>query len=72
MSSAFSIQVTDVPDREELVAEVWWGDSQVAELRTEGGPARIEIYARPEGPWDFELSDLLSILERARAELSGG
>lgn len=71
MSNAFSVQITDTPDRDELVAEIWWGEHQVAEIRTEGGPPRIQIYPAASGPWDFSLAELVSVLNKAELDLRG-
>lgn len=70
MSKPFRIQVASVPDREDLVAEIWFGSEQVAELRREEAGARIQLYPpRQERWWDFPYSEFLDVLQRAHEEL---
>jgi hypothetical protein len=56
------------PDREFLVAELWAGDEQWAEVNREAGAIRVEIYGRRDGqPWLLDVDEALSALGRARS-----
>ena len=58
----FSIEITSVPDRKNLVAEIWFGENLVAEVNHESDYLEIELYpseklkfrfknlSRPESP----------------------
>ena len=39
-----TIELVSVPDRDDLVAEVWLGQYLLAELRQEGGHVRVQLY----------------------------
>ena len=69
---SFSIEIASVPDRDGVVAEIWWDDSQVAELRRSGeGDLLIEVYAPPSGgAWSFALSAFLDALNAAQNRLA--
>ena len=70
MATKMKFVVTSAPDREDLVAEIYCGDTQWAELSREAGPFVLEIYPNPDGtPWAFELSSVLEALEQARGRL---
>ena len=59
-----TVSIASVSDREALVGEVWCGDTQVAEVRTEGGAKRISIFPAVV-PWDFALEEFLAAIARA-------
>lgn len=67
----FTIEVTSVPDREGVVAEIWWGDSMVAELCRDGeNEVRIEIFpARSAGSWCFDCEEWQNIIKDARKKI---
>lgn len=70
-SERIEVLVTSPPDRVGLVAELWVGAAQLAELRYEGDDFRLEIYPPAErAAWDLAADDLLDGLQRARQELS--
>ena len=66
-----STVITSPPDREECVAEIWAGSSQLAEISHEPGRSiEIEIYPPPEGGrWSFKLEELMSALHQATKNL---
>ncbi len=66
-----STVITSVPDRENVVFEIWMGVVQLAEVSHEPGkPIEIEIYS-PEGEkWSFELEELMAILNEAVQNLN--
>jgi len=70
MTQTFQIEITSVPDREELVAEIWVNHEQLAELRRDAGQIRVQLYARSDGrPWDVSYSSLLGALSKAQNRL---
>ena len=68
-----TIQMTSVPDRENIVAEIWFGNDQVGEVSSDlDGKLVIEIYAHPAGgAWSFDFGEFQLILNRARDNLIG-
>lgn len=62
------VQIADVPDREDVVAEIWDDDSMVAEVRrSEHTKFLVELYPNPRRKsWSFNLDDWLRALEDAR------
>ena len=72
MPNQLSILIASLPDREAVVAELWYGDAQFAELAQEGGSLTLEIYAPPDGKaWTLPFEDALESLQQARAKLIG-
>ncbi|EGI76940.1 hypothetical protein HGR_09209 [Hylemonella gracilis ATCC 19624] len=68
----FRFTIASVPDRQEVVAEIFFGDIQVAELNTESGDLSIEIYPRPNGkPWCLDAEQFLQAIMEARMALLG-
>ena len=62
--------MASVPDREEVVAEIWLGGAMFAEIRLEGNTLLVEVYNRREpGPWSLELVTLLDALGKAKRGL---
>ena len=67
---ALTIELVSVPDRDDLVAEVWLGQSLLAELRNEDGQVRVQLYPdSSEKPWDVPYESLCSALAQARSKL---
>ena len=69
---SLTVQVASVPDRDELVAEIWQGDEMVAEVqRTPDKRLLLEIYNNPAGQlWSLDLTEWLTALARAQKELT--
>jgi len=68
--AAFTIELTSVVDRDDLVAEIWFGQELFAELRYESGNARLQVYSAPEGGhWDLPHEELQAALQQARDKL---
>jgi hypothetical protein len=67
----FTIELASVPDRDEVVAEIWWGDAMVAELhRGTTGGVEVEIYAaESREPWSFDLTSWLAVLVEAQRRM---
>lgn len=72
MSRAFKVELTSVPDRTDVVAEVWFQDELLAELRRERGVVRIQLYKSPGAAWDLAYDGFLAAVEEARARLGSG
>lgn len=69
-SGKFSVEVTSVPDRPDLVAEVWSGEELLAELRHEDSGLRVQLYPAPNRQsWDFSYEELTVALQQARDKL---
>lgn len=67
--SHLTIEVASVPDRDELVAELWQGSEQVAELSNESGRLVLQVYPPKTGAWEFELSRFEEALAELRRRL---
>ncbi|MBK9929614.1 MAG: hypothetical protein IPP04_07045 [Saprospiraceae bacterium] len=65
--SKFKIEISSVPDRENLVAEIWYGEFLVAEINQEQENLRIQLYQS--NKMQFDLNDLLKTLISAKNEL---
>lgn len=67
----FQIEIVSVPDRDGLVAEIWWQDEMLAEIH-HGEASKIEIYPRhlTDKNWEFDLDELMQIIEKAQSELA--
>lgn len=67
----FTIEIASVPDRDDTVAEIWWGDVMVAELHhVTSGSTEIMIYSTEScGPWTFELASWLAAVAEAQRKL---
>lgn len=64
------ITIASPPDREQLVAEVFFEHEQWAELNTESGDVALELYPRVSGePWEFKFEDAVNALQAARTWL---
>lgn len=68
---SFLIEIASVPDRDELVAEIWHGDEMVAEMQSDDKEGFVlEIYPRESGaPWLFDLRGWIAALEEAQRRL---
>jgi hypothetical protein len=64
------IQIASVPDRKNVVAELWVGKQEIAEVSFEDGQLTIEFYSAP-APKQLRLplDELLEALNRARRNL---
>jgi len=71
---SFTVEVTSVPDRNRLVAEIWRNGVMVAEVGNDGPTEAftLEIYARDSSaPWTFGLEEWMSALNEAKRRLLG-
>lgn len=65
----FSIEISSVPDREYLVAEIWFNDTLVAEINQEKQELELEIYCEFK-KINLPFNDFLIILQNARDKLT--
>ncbi len=64
------ICISSPPDREFLVAEIFVGNEQIAEINQENEKAEVEIYPRKSGDfWRINYEDLIMVLEEAKQKL---
>lgn len=72
MSTLWRICISSPPDREKLVAEIFFADQQWAELNQEGPELELEVYPRADGqPWKIPYHHITSALEEAKKKLLG-
>jgi hypothetical protein len=72
MKDTHRICISSPPDREKLVAEIFFGDMQWAEINQEGDTLEVEFYPRPNGePWRIDYKDALKALDEAKLRLVG-
>jgi len=68
--SQSKVLITSLPDRDGVVAEIYFGSSQFAELSHVGSSFFCEVYPAVDGkPWRLELGELEQALASAKAKL---
>lgn len=65
--SKFNIEISSVPDRKNLVAEIWYNEILVAEINQEKEKPEIEFYLIEKIA--FELDDFFEALEVAKRKI---
>lgn len=66
------ITIASPPDCEKLVAEIFFGDEQWAELNQEDGSLTLEIYPRRDGkPWILSYNEVVQAATEAKNRLVG-
>ena len=71
MSREPEICISSPPNREKLVAEIFFGANQWAELNQEDGTLRLEFYPLPTGEfWQLSWDEAVGALEEAKRKLS--
>lgn len=67
-----TVQIASIPDRENIVAELWQGGDMIAEVQQAAdGGFTVEIYAKErDGPWRMNLDDLLNAFKKSVQHLS--
>jgi hypothetical protein len=66
----FKITVNSLPDRENLVAEIYYKHYQVAEISQEEKEMKIQFYSHPKQKyWEFSLEEIQNIIEKAKNRL---
>ncbi|HYD54774.1 MAG TPA: hypothetical protein VEA99_19225 [Gemmatimonadaceae bacterium] len=71
MRTEFTIEIASVPDRDHVVAELWYGEEMVAELSREVGSLRLQLYPRASSHWEFDFGRFQAALEDMETRLSG-
>lgn len=72
VSEEYRLCISSPPDREHLVAEIFFGDQQWAELNQEGSELALEVYPRQDGkPWQLSFEVVTFALADARRRLLG-
>jgi hypothetical protein len=70
--SQHHVSIASPPDRESLVAMIDFNGEQWAEINSESGDVRVELYPRRDGqPWVFDLADAMAAIDVARSRLLG-
>jgi hypothetical protein len=71
MKDEFRICISSPPDREKLVAEIFFKDEQWAELSQETEKLILELYPnKDKRPWAFEFEEAMEALKSAAAKLT--
>lgn len=66
MKKEYEICICSPPDREEMVAEIFFEHIQLAEINQEKGFFEIEFYSRPDGTiWCIDFTLLVNVLKEA-------
>lgn len=65
--SKFNIELSSVPDRENLVAEIWYENKMIAEVSKESEKPVIEFYFV--GKVSFVLDEFFEVLENAKRRI---
>ena len=65
--SKFNIELSSVPDRENLVAEIWYEKKMIAEVNKETEKFVIEFC--PDEKISFMLDEFLEVLENAKRRI---
>lgn len=68
------VNIASVPDRENLVAEIWLGERQLAEISHETKTLKLEIYQQTDGLrgiWELDFEEFIGALQEARRKLIG-
>lgn len=66
--SKFNIELSSAPDRENLVAEIWYEEKMIAEVNNESGKLVIEFYF--DGTISFMLDEFCEVLENAKRRIT--
>ena len=73
MNNTLRICISSPPDREKLVAEIFFASEQWAEINQEQTELQVEFYPRQSGEaWSLKFEDAIAALEQARRKLVGG
>jgi len=72
MTNSFTISISSPPHRKKLVADIFFGAEQWAELNQDERNLRIEFYPRRDGEfWEFSFDEVVETLSKARSALAG-
>ena len=66
----FRITIGSLPDRENLVADIFYKSIQVAEISQEKEELIIQLYCyKDKDHWEFSLEEFQKIVEKAKRRL---
>ena len=72
MRDELHITISSPSDREKLVAEIFFGSNQWAEMNQEKGHLQVEFYPRSDGKtWDLDYFSVMRALQEAKLRLTG-
>lgn len=67
VAGRMEIAIEGPPDRDRLVATIFYNDEQWAEVNSDAGQLTVELYPRSSGePWVLPYGDALEALKTAR------
>ena len=66
--SKFNIELSSAPDRENLVAEIWYEKKMIAEVNNESGKFVVEFYF--DRTISFMLDEFVEVLENAKRRIT--
>lgn len=71
MKNQLHFEVVSHKDRDDLYAELWWGDEHWGEVRLGQGERELLVIHAPRSSkgYEFDLQDLSEMLARARRHL---
>jgi len=74
MSDNLLVQIASLPDRDNVVFEIFQDDRQLAEVyyESENEGVRIQIFPLKDGVVDLDLADFISALIKAKNNLVNG
>lgn len=71
-SSKFEIVIASLPDRERVVAEIFYENVQWVEISQETDELVIQFYSHPEQIyWEFSYDEALEVLNQGKKKLVG-
>jgi len=65
----FEIEITSVPDRSELVAEIWYNSKLIAEINRENMPLELVLYGQMMNKLIVPFDEFIEVLEMAKKKL---
>jgi hypothetical protein len=63
-----TVTIASVPDRDNLVAELWCENELWGELSQEQGELKLEIYPTANG-WNLRYEDVIDVIQEAKDKL---
>ena len=70
MATKMKIKIASLPDRENLVASLWYNNVLWSEISQEESEPILEIYPDPTGkPWTFPFEEAFACLQQAKHKL---
>lgn len=72
MTCELTAHVASLPDRENVVYEIYYGPNQVAEISNEPGAGlRIEIFSCPDQiAWNFGFNEFRTLIEQVERNIA--